>query len=56
MKKSYTSPKLIHIGDMVNNTLGSSGTVADSGTRQASVYGKQSFKQNQGFDSTWDKK
>ncbi len=35
MKKTYTSPKLIPVGDMVNNTLGSSGTVADNGTRQA---------------------
>ena len=35
MKKEYTSPKLIPIGDRVNNTLGSSGTVADNGTRQA---------------------
>jgi len=35
MKKTYTSPRLIPIGDMVNNTLGSSGTVADNGTRQA---------------------
>ncbi len=41
MKKEYTSPKLIPIGDMVNNTLGSSGTVADNGTRQAGGNGTQ---------------
>ena len=35
MKRTYTSPKLIPIGDMVNNTLGASGTFADNGTRQA---------------------
>lgn len=42
MKKIYTSPKLIPIGDMVNNTLGSSGRVSDNGTRQAGGNGTQS--------------
>ena len=34
MKKIYTEPKLIEIGTMVENTLGSSGTTADGGTQQ----------------------
>lgn len=38
-KKQYTTPKLIPIGDMVNNTLGSSGTGSDAGTYQAN-YGR----------------
>lgn len=39
MKRKYTSPRLIPIGDMVNNTLGSSGTRADNGTLQAGANG-----------------
>jgi len=35
MKKIYTSPEIVCIGDMVNNTLGSSGDTSDNGTRQA---------------------
>ena len=31
-KKGYESPKIKRIGDMANNTLGASGTGADSGT------------------------
>jgi len=34
MKKVYTAPKLTRIGDMINNTLGASGTAADNGTYQ----------------------
>lgn len=41
MKKKYTTPKLIIIGDMVNNTLGASGTLADNGTFQAAANGGQ---------------
>lgn len=40
MKKKYTSPKLTSVGTMATNTLGSSGTQADSGTRRPGVYGK----------------
>ncbi len=39
MKKKYSIPKIILIGDMANNTLGSSGTVADNGTFQANANG-----------------
>ena len=41
MKKKYTTPKLIPIGDMVNNTLGASGANADNGTFQAGGNGVQ---------------
>lgn len=57
MKKEYTSPKFIPIGDMVNNTLGSSGTVADNATRQAGANGAQSTggntagRNNTGFNN-----
>ena len=39
MKKNYSAPKLIPIGDMANNTLGSSGTQADGGSKQPGIYG-----------------
>lgn len=46
MKRTYTSPTLIPIGDMVNNTLGSFGTFADNGTRQAGANGSASTTNN----------
>jgi len=41
VKKKYTAPKLVAIGDMVHNTLGASGTIADNGTFQAGANGAQ---------------
>lgn len=50
MKKKYSSPKLILIGDMVNNTLGSSGTGTDNGSFQdAGGNGAQATSNNPGF-------
>ncbi len=55
MKKKYNSPKLILIGDMVNNTLGSSGGGTDNGTFQdGQANGGQATNNNTGFNSSWD--
>ena len=53
MKKKYSTPKLIAIGDMVHNTLGASGNVSDNGTMQAGGNGSQSNStQNDGAKTT----
>lgn len=55
MKKKYSSPKFILIGDMANNTLGSSGTGTDNGSFQdAGGSGGQATNNNPGFNSSWD--
>jgi len=41
MKKEYSTPKMIIIGDMVNNTLGSSGNTSDGASQQAGANGQQ---------------
>lgn len=56
MKKKYSSPKFILIGDMANNTLGSSGTGTDNGSFQdAGGNGDPAAtNSNPGFKSNWD--
>jgi hypothetical protein len=55
MKKRYTPPKLVYVGDMVNNTLGASGNVADSGSRSRQGGGNGSSRQNQKNRSSREK-
>jgi hypothetical protein len=50
MKKHYNTPSLVLIGDMVNNTLGASGTGADSGSKSRQAGGNGSQSSNKSFN------
>lgn len=54
MKKKYTTPKIILIGDMVNNTLGASGTTSDSGGKSRNSY--FNMKNERQIDRTFNRK
>ncbi len=57
MKKKYVAPRLILIGDMINNTLGASGPDADAGGQSqddGNPYNRTSAStSNQGFNDSW---
>jgi len=48
MKRKYSSPRLIPIGDMINNTLGASGNRSDGASLQSGGNGKSA---NSDFNS-----